>query len=936
MGIGVFLVRWVRFYRNLSKLISASHAVLDLTILQAVERTRQLLFLDAPIQVRTANSQMAPFVMGFRKPVLFLPSESIKTWNPRDIQAVIGHELAHLRRYDLWVHAMMQALRALLWFWPPVWWMQRELHRTQDAACDECAIVVLGSGIAYGESLTLLAEQCLIPDSAFPALGLLHSQHALLKRMENIMNQPMISLTRISLHFKLLFIFTAMLFFSLCGIVSQGVASQTLDLKFLANYPDYKADAVLYSDPYTTVMYREQGKRFAAFYLYQDGEWIEQQTIRQESSVEDETVVFRLANERFTVLITRTSSGEYKGWILNHRDLNLAMQTSMTFQEISGIYQARLEKEDLYVLIEHPTEKRNEDGSLAYPQGRMLYRYSILPDTMQIQSTPFFIPEPIYMVDFDLLGDRILFIDKGDALDLPENWERKGVALGEFGSDSTIQAKPERWYFETIAYGRKEPLHVKVNGSTVYVSFFADAPNPQALEILIADWSIPDNPQIVQRITNPRGNETLNSFDIAADGFILGIHITKPDENQLTPSLAFYQRVGNEYQFASEISGLTEQYDFGDSGIIAMDSQSQMKIYDLSDPTLPLEVTSPSVHSISIQSMAVAYQHVYYLKKKEGTQILAGLDTAVPSDIRSTDEIELPFSGLVTLSAHDSLLTLYSPTEAKILCYSYDETGKLVEEIPAPSFPESLHISRLSYVEWNSNLFVAVCVANNLETHQANKTFALVYERNSGGFSDSLSITRLPNNAVRGIALSQDTLVALIESNRKIEQTTNSMTVNTMNSYSLRNPERPELLSEYDLFASQSPYFILDYAMNDDYWIYSLQSMSADSLEKHGGIVDIRNPQSPYELAVDVPQFSYVQWYQNVAVLDTQEGLAFYRIANETELQKMGILQTQGSFPSLAFSENRLFLPRMSSGLDIYQIRVDEDEPSSAYGWEAY
>ena len=159
VGFLVYLLHWVSSMFMVRKLLSGSQEIPIKEILECVERTRQLLFLNAKIRICQSDHPISPFVSGIWKPTLFIPSTLVATSTLEDIRAVVAHELAHLVRRDFVVYCLMQWLIIFLWFIPPVWWLRTLLYRTQDLASDEYASVLLGSGLEFGESLVRIIQQ---------------------------------------------------------------------------------------------------------------------------------------------------------------------------------------------------------------------------------------------------------------------------------------------------------------------------------------------------------------------------------------------------------------------------------------------------------------------------------------------------------------------------------------------------------------------------------------------------------------------------------------------------------------------------------------------------------------------------------------------------------------------------------------------------------
>lgn len=106
-----------------------------------------------PLPVLVTDSSVEPGVFGIFRPVLLLPAGIADRLRPAQLQAVIAHELAHVRRRDnLWaaLHAIVQAI---FWFNPLVWWLGARLVAEREQACDEAVLAQGVDADAYAASV---------------------------------------------------------------------------------------------------------------------------------------------------------------------------------------------------------------------------------------------------------------------------------------------------------------------------------------------------------------------------------------------------------------------------------------------------------------------------------------------------------------------------------------------------------------------------------------------------------------------------------------------------------------------------------------------------------------------------------------------------------------------------------------------------------------
>jgi beta-lactamase regulating signal transducer with metallopeptidase domain len=141
--------------------------------------------LQIPRRVVLAlNDQMVtPVLLGVLRPMILLPPALLTGYSQEQIQMVLVHELAHLRRWDALVNLMQRLIEALLFFHPVVWVVSRWVSEEREHCCDEVAIQHTGDAKAYAEALASLAA--VIPPLS-PATGLAMARHPLVGRIRRI------------------------------------------------------------------------------------------------------------------------------------------------------------------------------------------------------------------------------------------------------------------------------------------------------------------------------------------------------------------------------------------------------------------------------------------------------------------------------------------------------------------------------------------------------------------------------------------------------------------------------------------------------------------------------------------------------------------------------------------------------------------------------
>jgi beta-lactamase regulating signal transducer with metallopeptidase domain len=123
----------------------------------SAERLARRLCVAVPFRLVESAIVDAPMVIGWLRPLIVLPLAVLANLTAAQVEALIAHELAHIRRRDYAVNLLQTAAEALLFFHPGVWWVSRRIRQEREHCCDDAAIDVAGEVTAYVEALATLA-----------------------------------------------------------------------------------------------------------------------------------------------------------------------------------------------------------------------------------------------------------------------------------------------------------------------------------------------------------------------------------------------------------------------------------------------------------------------------------------------------------------------------------------------------------------------------------------------------------------------------------------------------------------------------------------------------------------------------------------------------------------------------------------------------------
>lgn len=111
-------------------------------------------------RVRLVKSALAevPMVIGWFRPVILLPASTLSGLSPDQLEAIIAHELAHVRRYDYLINAFQNIIETLFFYHPAVWWISRCIREEREHCCDDLVLRVCQDRLTYARALFRLEE----------------------------------------------------------------------------------------------------------------------------------------------------------------------------------------------------------------------------------------------------------------------------------------------------------------------------------------------------------------------------------------------------------------------------------------------------------------------------------------------------------------------------------------------------------------------------------------------------------------------------------------------------------------------------------------------------------------------------------------------------------------------------------------------------------
>src|SRR3954471_2371636 len=116
-------------------------------------RLSRRLHIQRTVRLLRSTLVDVPTVIGWLKPVILVPASALSGLNPHQLEAIMAHELAHIRRHDYLVNLLQVVVETLLFYHPAVWWLSRRIRAERENCCDDLAVSLCGDPFTYAQAL---------------------------------------------------------------------------------------------------------------------------------------------------------------------------------------------------------------------------------------------------------------------------------------------------------------------------------------------------------------------------------------------------------------------------------------------------------------------------------------------------------------------------------------------------------------------------------------------------------------------------------------------------------------------------------------------------------------------------------------------------------------------------------------------------------------
>ena len=158
LGSGLLMGRILIGFGVIRRLRIRAQIHRDGALFDTFRRARLALEIDSGVEVATSRSIHSPIALGILRPLVVVPADLLGKLRTDELEMILMHELAHVRRYDNLILLLQRLVTAALFFHPAVWLCGRMLRQEAEQACDDLVLNATGRSEDYARGLTSVAE----------------------------------------------------------------------------------------------------------------------------------------------------------------------------------------------------------------------------------------------------------------------------------------------------------------------------------------------------------------------------------------------------------------------------------------------------------------------------------------------------------------------------------------------------------------------------------------------------------------------------------------------------------------------------------------------------------------------------------------------------------------------------------------------------------
>lgn len=157
-GLLIFAIRFLGGIFYIHRLKTRGIRPVGLELESQIRQMSDKINFERPINIFESVLVHVPITIGYLKPVILMPLGIIGGLPQSQIEAIIAHEIAHIKRYDFIINIFQTLAETIFFFHPAIWWISSFIRAERENCCDDIAIELCGNPVEYSKALVNIQE----------------------------------------------------------------------------------------------------------------------------------------------------------------------------------------------------------------------------------------------------------------------------------------------------------------------------------------------------------------------------------------------------------------------------------------------------------------------------------------------------------------------------------------------------------------------------------------------------------------------------------------------------------------------------------------------------------------------------------------------------------------------------------------------------------
>lgn len=157
IGANLLLVRLIIGFVYVQQLKVQKISPVRDEVMAIMEELQEKIQLNIPIRLFESAKAVVPMTIGWIKPIILLPAGIMSGLSITQLEAVLAHELAHIKRYDYLINIFQSCIEILFFYHPATWFISAQVRDERENCCDDFAVEICGDRLVLARALTQVA-----------------------------------------------------------------------------------------------------------------------------------------------------------------------------------------------------------------------------------------------------------------------------------------------------------------------------------------------------------------------------------------------------------------------------------------------------------------------------------------------------------------------------------------------------------------------------------------------------------------------------------------------------------------------------------------------------------------------------------------------------------------------------------------------------------